>query len=531
MAREPSDRGPGLRTALAGPRPAGERLLRRRRLAWWIWALFFVNLLARGDGSFMVPRTVDPDLLRAIALGQTLILIATGAWLVRQVLSGEGADPPGIGKTGILAMVLTSMALVVILDLAQARRFAHAGYATSYLALALCVSGALGVLLGMWRRWPLLAIMASAVVLKLYPIAVFPITARRSDLLPIIDRALHALWSGQSVYQRFLLDNGALTPNVRFPGLIAAYLPTFVLGVDLRFTLLASEVAFFALAAWRWRRHPLFLPGCALLAFFPYWHLRHELYETPFWAVLLALVLAIDASAPLGLQVVLLAMLLCAHQWGLLLAPFLLMYTGRQHSARRAVALAGLAALLAVPVVWLFSRGDFAGFAWSTFGYYGSVLRDFIAERSFPPGGMSLTPWLAQAGGAAGVRTVNAAAQVVLLALAAAALTSLPRLFAFLAASLLLMTVTNVVAWTYQYLLPGALLWLGLMAAEPDRFPHRLGPGHRAEPPGARVRPRVPRGRADPGWARGPGTWPRRRTKQDGLAGRPPPATLRGSTD
>ena len=31
------------------------------------------------------------------------------------------------------------------------------------------------------------------------------------------------------------------------------------------------------------------------------------------------------------------------------------------------------------------------------------------------------------------------------------------------------MTVTNVVAWTYQYLLPGVLLWLGLMATDPAR--------------------------------------------------------------
>ena len=444
---------------------------RLRGLACWIWALFFLNLLARGDGYFVLPRTVDPEILRAIALGQTILLVATGAWLVGHILAGEGADPPDIGNAGILAMVFASVALVVALDLAQAHRFADAGYATSYPALALCVAGSLAVLIAMWGRWPVAAIIGSAVVLKLYPIAAFPVTAKRSDLLPIIDRALHALWSGQSVYQRFLLDNDVLTPNVRFPGLIAVYLPAFLLGVDLRFTLLAAEVGFFALAAQRWRRHALFLPGCAFLAFFPYWHLRHELYETPFWVVLLALILAIDQGSPLPLQMTLLAVLLCSHQWGILLAPFLLVYAGRRRSFLQAAALAGVSALLAVPVVWLFSRGDVSEFAWSTFGYYSTMLSDHIAGKSFPPGSMSLTPWFAAALGAAGVRAVGAAAQLLLLGLAAIALTSLPRLFAFLAASLLLMTVTNVVAWTYQYLLPGALLWLGLMAAEPDRPP------------------------------------------------------------
>ena len=77
--------------------------------------------------------------------------------------------------------------------------------------------------------------------------------------------------------------------------------------------------------------------------------------------------------------------------------------------------------------------------AWATFGYYSRVLTDFIAGGSFPPGGMSVTSWLA------------------------AASPALPCHF--------LMTVTNVVAWTYQYLLPGALLWLGLMATAPHRLP------------------------------------------------------------
>ena len=87
-----------------------------------------------------------------------------------------------------------------------------------------------------------------------------------------------------------------------------------------------------------------------------------------------------------------------------------------------------MSALLAVPVVWFVSRGDFGAFAWHTFGYFSTMLSDHIAGQSFPAGSMSLTPWLAAALGAEGVRAVNAAAQLALLVVfAVIALASLPR--------------------------------------------------------------------------------------------------------
>jgi hypothetical protein len=40
------------------------------------------------------------------------------------------------------------------------------------------------------------------------------------------------------------------------------------------------------------------------------------------------------------------------------------------------------------------------------------------------------------------------------------------RLLGFAALSLFLMLLTNSVAWVYQYMLVGALIWLGWMAQE-----------------------------------------------------------------
>src|SRR5712691_9035933 len=101
----------------------------RGRLAWWLWGLFFLNLLARGDGYFVFPRSLDPDIVRGVALAQALVLCAIVAWLVRYVFEAPDAAEPPFGPVGTRALILGSMTVVVILHLLQARRFADAGYA------------------------------------------------------------------------------------------------------------------------------------------------------------------------------------------------------------------------------------------------------------------------------------------------------------------------------------------------------------------------------------------------------------------
>jgi hypothetical protein len=431
--------------------------------------LFFVNLQIRGDGYFLLPRTIDPDLLRSVVLLHTLVLCLTGGWLVAYVARDHRSRSEAVGHSTSMPVVVVLVGVLVIpvLHVVQARRFAEAGYTTSPMGLLLAVAASLALLAALWRASRFWAMVTAAMTLKLYPIAVFPITAKRSDLLPIIDHALRSLWAGTNVWQRYVLDNGILTPNVRFPGVISAYLPAFLLGADLRFVVLASEIAFFAVVRARWGRHPLFIPGCALLLFFPYWHLRHDLYEAPFWVLLVLVILAIDRPVRLALQIPLLAGLVSFHQWGVLLAPYLLVYAARRSSPAQSALLGLTSILLAFLAVWCFSRGDLASFLASTIGSYDAVLRDFTVNRSFPPGSMSLTPWIVGWAGATGVRLINGGAQVVLVSLAAIWLVSLPRLFAFCAASLLLMILSNVVSWTYQYLLVGILLWLGAMARGP----------------------------------------------------------------
>lgn len=53
----------------------------------------------------------------------------------------------------------------------------------------------------------------------------YPVTAKRSDMLPIIEAAIRSLFKGENIYHYYLLDNQVSTQIVRFPGIVAAYIP------------------------------------------------------------------------------------------------------------------------------------------------------------------------------------------------------------------------------------------------------------------------------------------------------------------
>ncbi len=403
---------------------------------------------------------------------QTLALCVLGGWLITTLL--RDIVPRQAAPTWLTPRVLAlaSLPVIVLLHVVQAKRFASFGYANDYRSMGVLLLASLVVLAALWRTNRFAALLGSALVLKLYPILHYPITAKRSDMLPIIDEAIRAFLNGENVYRFYLLDNGVQTPNVRFPGLIAAYVPAHLLGLDPRFTLLVCEAVFFLLVYRRWGARPLFLPGFALLAFFPYWHYRHELYEAPFWVALLLLVIAVADDAHFALRALLLGIVVCFHQWGVLLAPLVLVYAMRKTSVVEAASLAVIASVLGLSVVHLFCRGAWEAFTFHTFRYYSDMLAGFVANDSFHDASMSFTRWIGKLGGAAGVQLANVGGQVLVIAGAWFRLGSLTRLFGFMALSLLCLLMTNAVAWTYQYLLIGVLTWLGWLAHEPPASRH-----------------------------------------------------------
>jgi hypothetical protein len=70
---------------------------------------------------------------------------------------------------------------------------------------------------------------------------------------------------------------------------------------------------------------------------------------------------------------------------------------------------------------------------------------------------------IASAGGVTAVRFASLALVATVFVWASARLRTPAQLPGFLALALAALLLTNTVAWTYQYLLVGALLWIGLM--------------------------------------------------------------------
>ena len=426
-------------------------------------AVFFANLLLRGDGHFPFSKTVNPTLFDAVVLGQTAVLLVCAALLIARILGRpDRVERVAASDRWQLAGAFASVALIVVLHVLNARRFAEFGYAARPALLGALGVGAFVALGALWRKSRAAGILAAAFLLKVYPLVCFPIRSARSDMLPILQEAGRALLAGENIYRTYLLDNGTWTPMVRFPGLVMTYAPAGMLHADPRLVTLCAEALFFLVVWRRFRSNPLFPAGLIVLALSPYWHFRHELYEAPFWLVLTALLVAMERRSPAA-EVAALAVVVCMHQWGVLFLPFVALFMARSRSRAYALALTGIALGVGTLAVVVASHGDVAAFWQQTMTSYGGTLASWARHASFPDVSLYLTPWIAALGGATAVKLAAAAAVAAVFAWAWRRLRRLPELVAFLAAALLAVLLTNTVAWTYQYLLVGALLWLGLM--------------------------------------------------------------------
>jgi hypothetical protein len=430
--------------------------------------VFFLNLLARGDGYFPFPKSVDPNLFGSVVLFQTLVLIVASVWMAVLVVRSAGLGPVvAMGERAQVVLAACSVALIAALQVLNGWRFAEFGYTSKPVLLGVLLVAASIALAALWAHSRFAGILLAGLILKLYPIVCFPAAAKRSDMLPIIENAAQSLVVGDNIYRYYLLDNGVWTQMVRFPGLVVTYAPAVILRFDARLITLACETLFFVLLFRRFGRNPLFLTGLILLALSPYWHFRHELYEAPFWVALVVLLLAIERRDR-AVEIVTLSVLVCMHQWSVLFLPFIVLLWARSRSWRYGLATAGSALAVGALVVGVASRGDFASFWQHTVAYYSAALTLWVEQGGFPPGSLFLTPSIASVGGVAAVRVASLAFVAAVFVWAIARLRTSAQLPGFLAIALAALLVTNTVAWTYQYLLVGALLWIGFMLrAEP----------------------------------------------------------------
>jgi hypothetical protein len=431
-------------------------------------AAFFIMLLIRGDGHFPIPKTVDPGLFRVIVLSQTAVLVVLTLYLLKKVFFKNYKPMREIVPRTVFMIIGISILCITVLHFIQASYFARFGYRNDYSILMASIALSILLLAVLWEKNRFWAILSSAIALKLYPILAFPITAHRSDMIPILVQAAGSLLNGDNVYRCYLLDNDSWTQTVRFPGIITAYIPSVILKFDPRLILLACEILFFKMAQIKYGKDPWFIPGLTLLAFSPYWHYRHELYEIPFWVILFAVIMNCDKKRYL-IHPIAFAVLISFHQWGVLFFPFIMIYLGRRTSWGYASLVAVVSSFLSVLIVAFFCKFDFSAFLLHTFKYYDGVLK----SGSLSPGSLYFTPETVRIMGYNMTRLLILAGEMLILTAAFFMLDSMRKLLGFLSAALFFMLLFNAVTWTYQYLLLGALLWLSLMTSD-EPVGHRV---------------------------------------------------------
>ncbi|MGH7772837.1 MAG: hypothetical protein ACREQA_11465, partial [Candidatus Binatia bacterium] len=307
------------------------------------------------------------------------------------------------------------------------------------------------------------AVILSAFVLKGLPLELFPVTAKRSDMLPILYESGTKLLQWDNPYQYYLLDNGVQTLNVRFPGLILAYLPAVAVGFDLRWITLGYEFVFWTVVGlFAFPSRNLALPNHGLLAvlsvfvLLPYWHYRHELYEIPFWVALFATLYALHRGAVTAFTIGL-GLLIATHQWGCLFWPFFLVFVMRKQGWKPAI-YSGLGSIILGSAVFFIVTGvNFLDFYEHTFSTYKRI----IANEEVYPMSMYLTPYVVKLISASSLLLLQAFLQVMLLIVAFHMNNSLSALCGIAALSLITQLLFNPVGWTYQYLLVVNLLILG----------------------------------------------------------------------
>jgi hypothetical protein len=104
---------------------------------------FFLNLLVRGDGYYPFSKSVEPHLFGFVVLLQTLVLIVCSVSMASSLIRPESP----VGRVGMsdrtqLVLAGSSIALIGVLQLLNARRFAEFGYAGRPILLVALLLGA-----------------------------------------------------------------------------------------------------------------------------------------------------------------------------------------------------------------------------------------------------------------------------------------------------------------------------------------------------------------------------------------------------
>jgi hypothetical protein len=315
-------------------------------------------------------------LLVGIAAGWLLVARRTPAVCADGPAQPTRAATPATHDSARITQRLLTL-LMLLAWLATARDLiVFLAPALTPLWMILAAAGALLFALALVRPpavgWLLLGAALLGSVARLGSVAYVPIEPARGDMLPLVQQALGNLLAGHSPYTRYFMPWEL--PLTYLPVTWLAYLPPYVLGLDIRVTNLLAELLIGAALAWlaAARHKQRDEPGRLLWAwvFLQPTSLNWSLSTTApvLWA-LLALTLVLTLGGRLRRAAFALGLCAAASPLAIVVAPFVLLRWVRVVGWRRAALLAcgaGLVALVFVLPFLLWSPQEFVfgGLRW-----------------------------------------------------------------------------------------------------------------------------------------------------------------------
>lgn len=228
-------------------------------------------------------------------------------------------------------------------------------------------------------------VLITFVIFSIFQIYYFPITAKVSDLMPIILKQGDAFLKGESIYQFFLLDNGSFTQAVRQPGTFLFYLPSVIFGFDPRFLSLMYNLGvvavlykFFYKAKQKMvfdLRTIFFNLIITIFLLTPYKLIRSDLYDPPFW-FLLSLSLYYVAKNKLNHFSFVWGIAIFTQVWAWIFTPFIFVYILKNNKLKLALFSCISSLSLGFGLLLAFILPDFESYKIHTIDFYSQTIKD-----------------------------------------------------------------------------------------------------------------------------------------------------------
>lgn len=260
------------------------------------------------------------------SLGQPGLVIGHLLWLAVTLAFFIFAFRYPVGQTGsaeIKARLFKSIFiffafLTPVLDLANFLQFQVFGYQNPLLLIAFDLIGF--VALTFLPRKILSAVIFSCLHLMI-AIHLFPIDARRSDMLELIKLGNEYFMMGQNPYHaRFNPQVGLPYP----PLMWLSFLPAVMLKIDLRWMTVFFRLSLGVFLAFKYEKQPARSALIALFFLNPYLLFRHDLYLDFFFLLLALSFVFASEKRVLASQITSILGCLCIH-WFWIVTPFVWM--------------------------------------------------------------------------------------------------------------------------------------------------------------------------------------------------------------